>query len=91
MIGISKFENTLSYNNKSVGEGIKYFSVIISHALTVTNDYKQLRVYLEKSKQKKCNAETCLSKKKLYLTKQPTVDRFSTSSLQIFIQRWVFQ
>ena len=49
MIGISKFENTLSYNNKSVGEGIKYFSVIISHALTVTNDYKQLRVYLEKS------------------------------------------
>ena len=49
MIGISKFENTLSYNNKSVGEGIKYFSVIISHALTVTNDYKQLRFYLEKS------------------------------------------
>ena len=30
-------------------EGTEYFFVIISHALTVTSDYKQLRVYLEKS------------------------------------------
>ena len=28
---------------------LNMFSVIIFHALTVTNDYKQLRVYLEKS------------------------------------------
>ena len=38
IIETSKFENTYSYNNKSVGEGIKYFSVIISNALT--NDCK---------------------------------------------------
>ena len=73
---------------------------MISQALTVTNDYKQMRVYLEKSslfrllnknKQKKYNTETCFSKMKPYLTKQPTADRFSTSSLQIFIQGWAFQ
>ena len=74
IIETSKFENTYSYNNKSVGEGIKYFSVIIFHALTVTNSYKQLRVYLEKSstlldKQKKYKTKTCLSKMKLHLTK----------------------
>ena len=97
----SKFENT-QISTISVGEEIKYFSVIIPHALTVANDYKQLRVYLEKyssplnkqtNKQTKNNnnSETCLSKKKLYPTKQTTADRFSTSSLQIFIQGWVFQ
>ena len=74
IIETSKFENTQSYNNKSVGEGIKYFSVIIFHALAVTNGYKQLRVYLEKSstllnKQKQYKTETCLFKMKLYLTK----------------------
>ena len=61
---------------------MKYFSVKISHALTVTNNSKELTVYLEKSssplnkkqQQKKNNAATCLPKNKR--PKQPKAEVF---------------
>ena len=76
---------------------MKYFSVKISHALTVTNNSKELTVYLEKSSSP-LNKKQQQKKTTPQLVSLKTNDQnnqkqkcFSTSLLQIFIRGWAFQ
>ena len=76
---------------------MKYFSVKISHALTVTNNSKELTVYLEKSSSP-LNKTQQQKKTTPQLVSLKTNDQnnqkqkcFSTSLLQIFIRGWAFQ
>ena len=76
---------------------MKYFSVKISHALTVTNNSKELTVYLEKSSSP-LNKQQQQQKTTPQIVSLKTNDQnnqkqkcFSTSLLQIFIRGWAFQ
>ena len=76
---------------------MKYFSVKISHALTVTNNSKELTVYLEKSSsplnKQQQQQETTPQIVSLKTNDQNNQKQkcFSTSLLQIFIRGWAFQ
>ena len=76
---------------------MKYFSVKISRALTVTNNSKELTVYLEKSSSP-LNKQQQQQKTTPQIVSLKTNDQnnqkqkcFSTSLLQIFIRGWAFQ